>query len=233
MYRGYTKLESLINKKGESMKKILLFLYLFSTLTVCAYAQTVVVLKNGKEVEGKMVEKTDEYIKINLDGVELTYWIDEIESIESKETGTSNESIDINANAEELQRIKKVWEEFLTAWINHDIDSIMEKISPNYSALVDGENIDYAKHISRIKENTDRFLKRHVGYSISDIKIIKPNIVNNKANITFKYNLNAFDLESQQRVTYIRTKGVIFSKKSGEWKIIGGKEIKHTISSEF
>ena len=37
-----------------------------------------VVLKSGKQIEGKIIEKTDEYIKIEVSGVPLTFWLDEV-----------------------------------------------------------------------------------------------------------------------------------------------------------
>jgi len=49
---------------------------------VC-FAETVL-LKSGQTVEGKIVEKTDKEIKIDLDGVPLTYFFDEIESIDGQ-----------------------------------------------------------------------------------------------------------------------------------------------------
>lgn len=45
------------------------------------YAETIV-LKSGKTVEGKLIDKTDKYIKIDFQGVSLTYFLDEIESID-------------------------------------------------------------------------------------------------------------------------------------------------------
>ena len=44
------------------------------------FAETIL-LKSGKTVEGKLIKKTDEYIKIDFQGVSLTYFFDEIENI--------------------------------------------------------------------------------------------------------------------------------------------------------
>ena len=41
-------------------------------------------LKTGMRVEGKIVEKTDEFVKIELEGVVLTYYADEIESVDDR-----------------------------------------------------------------------------------------------------------------------------------------------------
>jgi tetratricopeptide (TPR) repeat protein len=42
-----------------------------------------VYLKNGEKVEGKIIERTDNYIKIDFAGVALPFWLDEIEKVES------------------------------------------------------------------------------------------------------------------------------------------------------
>jgi len=43
-----------------------------------------ILLKSGKTVEGKLIEKTDKYIKIDFQGTSLTYFFDEIESIDGQ-----------------------------------------------------------------------------------------------------------------------------------------------------
>ena len=68
-------------------KKTLVILLL--TLSLCfsgsAFADTVI-LKSGKTIEGKIVEKTDEYVKIDFMGVVLTYYIDQIEKVATKDS---------------------------------------------------------------------------------------------------------------------------------------------------
>jgi len=63
----------------------------FSTI---AFAETVV-LKSGQSVEGSIVEKTDQYIKINFFGAVLIYPLDEIDRIddENKIIPTSTDDI--------------------------------------------------------------------------------------------------------------------------------------------
>lgn len=65
----------------KAMEILLLALCLsFSTI---ALAETVV-LKSGKMVEGKIVEKTDKYIKVDFYGVILAYSTDEIERVDGE-----------------------------------------------------------------------------------------------------------------------------------------------------
>lgn len=45
------------------------------------FSQTVI-LKSGQKVEGKIIEQTDKYVKVEFEGVELIFYSDEISSIE-------------------------------------------------------------------------------------------------------------------------------------------------------
>lgn len=53
-----------------------------------AFAETIC-LKSGKTVEGKIIERTDKYIKIDFYGVPLIYWLDDIDHIEGERKLTS------------------------------------------------------------------------------------------------------------------------------------------------
>lgn len=48
-----------------------------------AFAETIM-LKSGQKVEGKIIEKTDKYVRLDFFGVPLTYYLDDIESIDGK-----------------------------------------------------------------------------------------------------------------------------------------------------
>jgi hypothetical protein len=43
----------------------------------------VIHLKNGKRVEAKVIERTDKFVKVDWLGVEVTYWMDEVERIDT------------------------------------------------------------------------------------------------------------------------------------------------------
>lgn len=76
-------------------KKKLLILLL--TISLCfpalIFAETIV-LKSGKIVGGKIIEKTDKYIKIDRYGVPITYFFDEIDTIDG---------INLHKNTNELK----------------------------------------------------------------------------------------------------------------------------------
>lgn len=80
-------------KKKRLVIPLLVLSLCFPTLI---FAETIV-LKSGKTVEGKIIEKTDESVKIDFHGVELTYFIDEVERIETD--GIDSGKIDENKDA--------------------------------------------------------------------------------------------------------------------------------------
>lgn len=61
----------------RSFLALLIFLLLFAGNS----SAEKVYLKSGKVIEGEITEKEEQYIKINYNGVNLTYWLDEIERI--------------------------------------------------------------------------------------------------------------------------------------------------------
>ena len=73
------------------MKKIVLAILVsvvFFSSPNFVFSETVI-LKSGYTLEGKLTEKTDDYIKIDFEGVSLTYYLDEIESIDGKKQPVS------------------------------------------------------------------------------------------------------------------------------------------------
>jgi hypothetical protein len=50
---------------------------IIAIVTGTCFAETIR-LKTGKEIEGKIVERTDKYIKLNFNDVILTFFINEI-----------------------------------------------------------------------------------------------------------------------------------------------------------
>ena len=63
-------------------------IFCFSFLGL-GFSQTII-LKSGQKVEGKIVEQTDKYVKLEFQGVELIFYSDEISSIEQTSSGGSN-----------------------------------------------------------------------------------------------------------------------------------------------
>ncbi len=84
-------------------KKISVILSLiFSFISPSIFAETIV-LKSGKTVEGKILEKTAKYIKVDINGISITYYLDEVASIDgrassAKQLSSGQVSASTNAN---------------------------------------------------------------------------------------------------------------------------------------
>ncbi len=63
---------------GKMKKAFFLFAALF--LTIPCFSDTIF-LKTGQKISGKILEKTDEKIRIEVDGVPLTYWPESIDYV--------------------------------------------------------------------------------------------------------------------------------------------------------
>jgi len=75
------------------MRKLFSVIFLISFLASTAFADTVY-LNNGKSVSGKIIERTDDYIKLDFEGTSLTYWTDEIETIQQESTYSPEEAVE-------------------------------------------------------------------------------------------------------------------------------------------
>ena len=65
------------------MKYTIITVILLVFVSAC-FAETIV-LKSGEKIEGKIFERTDKYIKLDFEGLLITYFFDEIKSIDGKE----------------------------------------------------------------------------------------------------------------------------------------------------
>ncbi|MFA6281643.1 MAG: tetratricopeptide repeat protein [Candidatus Omnitrophota bacterium] len=70
-------------------KKIIAILSLFLLFIPLLFAETIL-LKNGKTIDAKIVEKTNEAIKVNIEGISLTYYLADIETIDGAKTTASS-----------------------------------------------------------------------------------------------------------------------------------------------
>jgi len=80
------------------------------------FAETIK-LKSGKTVEGKIIEQTDEYIRTELYGIMITFYLDDIESINGQKVAKS----EIIAAISDKDVIKNILEESITARKNAKI----------------------------------------------------------------------------------------------------------------
>jgi len=77
------------------MKKFKLISFILAITLFFAipiFAETIV-LKSGKTIEGEILQRTDQYIKIDAYGVTLTYYFDDIESVIGEDSKNSQKPI--------------------------------------------------------------------------------------------------------------------------------------------
>jgi hypothetical protein len=71
-------------KMKRSMSDVLSYarnihiIFIFVLLIVYPLSAETLMLKSGQKIEGKIIEKTDKYVKIDFEGVSLTFYNDEI-----------------------------------------------------------------------------------------------------------------------------------------------------------
>lgn len=87
------------------MRKIIITVILLALPIIC-FAETIV-LKSGKAIEGKIIERTDEYVRIDFEGVPLTYFLEDVESIEGKEPALSQPKETRKLSSEDIQHGKQ------------------------------------------------------------------------------------------------------------------------------
>lgn len=151
-------------------------------LSMSAFAETIV-LKSGKTITGKLIEKTDEYIKIDFQGVSLTYFLDEIESIEGQDAVIPGAK-HLLQSSEQLQVIivASLSPNFINEWMGSGFShvpgvKIVKEIERNQEyyegVIVGGYGVDAAGRIDLI----------------GDYIVLDPNgkeIVNNKSALKVK-----------------------------------------------
>ncbi|MDD4183308.1 MAG: hypothetical protein PHT53_05765 [Candidatus Omnitrophica bacterium] len=92
------------------MKKILLVLAIISMGLFC-FAESIV-LNSGKTVTGKILEKTDKSIKVDVESIPVTYYFDEIKTIDGSVLSKQEEKITVVDNTKAVEA-KKIEEENL------------------------------------------------------------------------------------------------------------------------
>lgn len=70
-------------------KKIIIILLLFLLAIPSVFAGTII-LKSGKTIEAKILEKTQKYIRVDMEGIPITYYIEDIKSIDGEDVSFGN-----------------------------------------------------------------------------------------------------------------------------------------------
>lgn len=145
--------------------KVIIIVCLFMTIPLSASAE-VLVLKNGRRAEGKVVESTKEYIKIDVEGATVTFYRDEIESIEKivpaiivKDEQQKKEVLEKVINEKKADRIY-LMDEKVRQSKKIGIRRASSIVSEAEEVGVKGSNIGI--HFTSIKDNPD-FLPKDPG----------------------------------------------------------------------
>ncbi|MDD5583427.1 MAG: tetratricopeptide repeat protein [Candidatus Omnitrophica bacterium] len=93
------------------VKKIILILLAAVAYNLPVYAE-IISLKSGKTVEGKIIEKSDSFIKLDIGGIAITYYFDQIKAIDGKEIVpvAAEQSSTVALSAQEEKPTFRNWE---------------------------------------------------------------------------------------------------------------------------
>lgn len=97
-------------------KKILILIFAIFFLSSFCFAETIK-LKSGKTVEGKIIEQTDKYIRTELYGIMITFYLDDIESIDGQKVVKP----EIVTTISDKNTIKNILEKSIAARKNTEI----------------------------------------------------------------------------------------------------------------
>ena len=100
------------------MKKILLFTLGTFLLTFLSYTETIK-FKSGKIIEADILDRSGEYIKVDISGIPITYYLSEIESIDGITPSKEKEetrlpqttAIDSSSNGIDIAHIRRILKE--------------------------------------------------------------------------------------------------------------------------
>lgn len=125
-------------------KRILLISLLATSLFFCtiSFAETIL-LKSGKTVEGRIIEKTDKYIKIDVEGVPLTYFLNEVESVVGQKINSTSGDGILNQpeKASEEKNIKADKGFGAQLWLTDDMEFVKKWNTPGAGVQLKKVNI--------------------------------------------------------------------------------------------
>lgn len=112
------------------MPLICLLIFVFSTHP--SFADTII-MKNGSTLEGDIVERTEEYLKLDVgEGVVLTYFFDDIEYVEDVSIEGKDDLAEIKDNSKETEAN---YQEGIDFFVNSVGESVREEINAMNQAI--------------------------------------------------------------------------------------------------
>ncbi len=185
------------------MKRISIFLVtLFFFFSGVIFASTAIELKSGQKVEGELIEETADYIRMNVAGVELAFYKDEIKGREEKkpvpEAPIKTEVQAVDHKAAPALSVKKVYAAYQVAVQSSDIKGLRKYVFSQAIAELDDV------------ENAAMVLNLMKKMSPENVKIIDEKVDGETATLT-----------ATAEGMFGSSRGVIsFVKEEGAWKLV-------------
>jgi tetratricopeptide (TPR) repeat protein len=157
------------------MKKIISFFISLAFMLPC-FCETIH-FKNGKTIDAKILEKTSDSIKIDADGAALTYYFDDIDTIDGKKLESSPKQPQDNAiagNNKKTHILEILNSEYTKAPDENDnievtdastAEDILKKINYFYANHEFDKAIELAE--STLKNTSDRVIIARLYFSLS------------------------------------------------------------------
>jgi len=126
------------------MKRVIVFLPLLLLSPISLISAETIVLKSGKSVEGKIIERAGNYVKVDIEGVPITYYLDEIKSVNGKDV-SAIENLWSQIKAGEYPDIEIAGDEKFINQVKAALSLIKSKASDDYVSI--------KKYIRKIQES--------------------------------------------------------------------------------
>ncbi len=116
------------------MVKVFIFILILSLYGYAFSAETIT-FKSGRVIEADIIEQIDDYIRVDFNGVILTYYLDEIESIDGKR---------VDIKIAEEQHLEQGNYYFENREIDKAISEYQKALEVNPTSVIARENLCYA-----------------------------------------------------------------------------------------
>ena len=178
-----------------------------------------IVFKSGRTIEGEIIERTDESIKVDVYGIPIKYFLDEIVSIKDKDTPLpdkqpENKEIDINSDMDKdfVKELLEIYDKKNEAQKNGDLEEVVKYVSRERGKEM---NDKLAVASAEEKEMMLGLLKAMVPLSYEFVRI-EEGLNKDEINVYFKGTIKGLFFGGQEEAANGK---VTFLKEEGAWRI--------------
>ena len=159
-----------------------IFILLFLCVPSYIFAETII-LKSGRKIEGKIMQKTDKEIKVNSVSIITSYRLDEVESIDGKKIEFYAPSVNVPKEKKETDTVREALNQGIYYLDKQRYESAIAEFSkaieadPGFSDVyynrgfayskvgkLDQAISDYSKAIQLNPEDSDSYYNRGLAY---------------------------------------------------------------------